>query len=84
MVFKLCRRSGPGPAAGDGRPAGGRTSQASEPSNPHSAGERDPYAAELEEYFLRTEGYDVRVALSAAEAERLLTEQSPKSLWWIC
>jgi CheY-like chemotaxis protein/transposase-like protein len=40
--------------------------------------ERDPYAAELEEYFLRTEGYDVRVALSTAEAERLLTDQSPE------
>jgi DNA-binding transcriptional MerR regulator len=40
--------------------------------------ERDPYAAELEEYFLRTEGYDVRVALSTAEAERLLSEQSPE------
>src|SRR5713226_7327156 len=42
--------------------------------------ERDPYAAELEEYFLRTEGYDVRVALSTAEAGRLLTEQSPEAV----
>src|SRR4029079_1212056 len=30
--------------------------------------ERDPYAAEMAEYFLRTEGYDVDVASSAAEA----------------
>lgn len=31
--------------------------------------ERDPYAAEMAEYFLRTEGYDVEVTFSAAEAE---------------
>jgi CheY-like chemotaxis protein len=31
--------------------------------------ERDRYAAEFSEYFLRTEGYEVEVALSAAEAE---------------
>jgi DNA-binding response OmpR family regulator len=38
--------------------------------------ERDPYAAELAEYFLRTEGYDVRVARTVADAERLIAEQS--------
>jgi CheY-like chemotaxis protein len=31
--------------------------------------ERDPRAADLEEYFLRTEGYQVEVSLSALEAE---------------
>ena len=31
--------------------------------------ERDPVAADLEQFFLRTEGYDVDVALTAAEAE---------------
>lgn len=30
--------------------------------------ERDPYAAEYAEYFLRTEGYDVEVAFDVAEA----------------
>ncbi len=31
--------------------------------------ERDPHAADLEEYFLRTEGYQVEVTTSAQEAE---------------
>lgn len=39
--------------------------------------ERDRYAAEFEEYFLRTEGYDVCVALDVAEAERVIGERSP-------
>jgi DNA-binding transcriptional MerR regulator len=34
--------------------------------------ERDPYAAELAEYFLRTEGYDVHVVRGTADAERLI------------
>jgi DNA-binding transcriptional MerR regulator len=37
--------------------------------------ERDPYAAELAEYFLRTEGYDVFVTRSVPEAERIIGEQ---------
>ena len=37
--------------------------------------ERDPYAAEFADYFLRTEGYAVHIALSAAEAERILDAQ---------
>jgi DNA-binding transcriptional MerR regulator len=36
--------------------------------------ERDPYAADLEEYFLRTEGYAVHVARAIPDAERLITE----------
>lgn len=39
--------------------------------------ERDPYAAEMAEYFLRTEGYDVDVALSAQEAEEKAIERRP-------
>jgi DNA-binding transcriptional MerR regulator len=38
--------------------------------------ERDPYAADLAEYFLRTEGYDVEVARAVADAERLVRERS--------
>jgi CheY-like chemotaxis protein len=38
--------------------------------------ERDPYAAELAEYFLRTEGYDVHVARAIADAEHLLREHA--------
>lgn len=39
--------------------------------------ERDPYAAEFTEYFLRTEGYDVEVAYGAAEAEQRASELVP-------
>jgi DNA-binding response OmpR family regulator len=39
--------------------------------------ERDPYAAELSEYFLRTEGYEVAAALDAAEAARRFEELTP-------
>jgi DNA-binding transcriptional MerR regulator len=39
--------------------------------------ERDPYAAELAEYFLRTEGYETLVVLDARQAEALFDERSP-------
>jgi DNA-binding transcriptional MerR regulator len=39
--------------------------------------ERDPYGAELSEYFLRTEGYVVELALSAEDAERSFREHAP-------
>jgi DNA-binding transcriptional MerR regulator len=38
--------------------------------------ERDPYAAELAEYFLRTEGYIVDVARTVGDAERIVSEHS--------
>jgi DNA-binding transcriptional MerR regulator len=38
--------------------------------------ERDPYAADLAEYFLRTEGYDVQVARAVADAEELVRERT--------
>ena len=40
--------------------------------------ERDRYAAELLEYFLRTEGYDVCVAFESERAERLFAENRPR------
>jgi DNA-binding transcriptional MerR regulator len=40
--------------------------------------ERDPYAAEFAEFFLRTEGYDVVLAFDADEAERVYAERSPR------
>jgi DNA-binding transcriptional MerR regulator len=40
--------------------------------------ERDPYAAELVEYFLNTEGYDVCVGLDARRARELFDERSPE------
>lgn len=39
--------------------------------------ERDPYAAGLAEYLLRTEGYDVCTALDGPEAARLFDQRSP-------
>ena len=39
--------------------------------------ERDPYAADLAEYFLRTEGYDVHVVRAITDAEQLFREQCP-------
>ena len=40
--------------------------------------ERDPYAAEIAEFFLRTEGYEVVLASDAEEAERVYEERSPQ------
>lgn len=39
--------------------------------------ERDQYGAELAEYFLQTEGYEVCLALDAAQAELLFQERAP-------
>ena len=40
--------------------------------------ERDPYAAELAEFLLRTEGYEVVLAFDVEEAERIYEERSPQ------
>src|SRR5437016_4114976 len=39
--------------------------------------ERDPFAAELTEYLLRTEGFEVILALDAAESRRLYEVRQP-------
>jgi DNA-binding NtrC family response regulator len=39
--------------------------------------ERDTYAADIAEYFLRTEGYEVVVALDATQAKLHFEERSP-------
>ena len=39
--------------------------------------ERDSYAADLAEYFLETEGYDVAIAMNATQARILFQERSP-------
>jgi DNA-binding transcriptional MerR regulator len=39
--------------------------------------ERDPYGAELSGHFLRTEGYEVELALTADDAERAFRERRP-------
>jgi DNA-binding response OmpR family regulator len=38
--------------------------------------ERDPYAADLAEYFLRTEGYAVDVVRRVADVEQIVREQN--------
>jgi CheY-like chemotaxis protein len=40
--------------------------------------ERDPVAAELEQFFLHTEGYEVKTALAAGEAEEQWLESRPQ------
>jgi CheY-like chemotaxis protein len=40
--------------------------------------ERDPVAAELEQFFLRTEGYEVKLALAVGEAEEHWLESRPQ------
>jgi DNA-binding transcriptional MerR regulator len=40
--------------------------------------ERDPVAAELNQFFLRTEGYEVKTALAAGEAEEQWLESRPQ------
>jgi DNA-binding transcriptional MerR regulator len=61
---------------GEGRPPTGG-SAAGPPKPLVLIAERDPYAAELAEYFLNTEGYDVCVALDASRASALFNERSP-------
>jgi CheY-like chemotaxis protein len=39
--------------------------------------ERDPVAADLEQFFLRTEGYDVSLAMTAGDAEEQWLESRP-------
>ena len=40
--------------------------------------ERDPVAADLEEFFLRTEGYEVDLALAVGDAEEQWLESQPQ------
>ncbi|HSS93647.1 MAG TPA: MerR family transcriptional regulator [Candidatus Dormibacteraeota bacterium] len=42
--------------------------------------ERDPYAADVAEYFLRTEDYDVCTAMDATQARLLFNERSPDAV----
>jgi DNA-binding transcriptional MerR regulator len=39
--------------------------------------ERDPYAADLQEYFLKTEGFEVEVALGGEAARQSFLDDSP-------
>ena len=44
--------------------------------------ERDPVSAELQEFFLRTEGYDVSLAFAVGEAEEHWLESRPSLRSW--
>ncbi len=67
----LADQSGGGqPLATDGRDGGTRLLVL--------LAERDPVAAELAEFFLRTEGYEVHLALAVDEAEEQWLESSPQ------
>ena len=78
-----------GPAAGGGPPPARRAARsavsrcAQRTSGPKAPrvlillAERDPYAAEFAEFFLRTEGYEVVLALDADEAERTSEQRRP-------
>lgn len=59
------------------RPA---TPAAGEPDYSILLAERDPYAAEFAEYFLRTEGYTSLVVLDAPRAEEILVNDQPHLL----
>ena len=67
-------------AAGVGR--GGRTAAAGNPGERWVIllAERDPYAAEIAEFFLRTEGYVPRIVLDVADAERAMVDDPPHLL----
>ncbi len=60
-----------------GRTGGSRTGPTDPPRPLVLIAERDPYAAELAEYLLRTEGYDVCVAMDGVQASLLFQERSP-------
>jgi DNA-binding transcriptional MerR regulator len=61
----------------DANPPGALEPQQPSPELLVLLAERDPYGAELSEYFLRTEGYVVELALSAEDAERAFREHPP-------
>jgi DNA-binding transcriptional MerR regulator len=67
-LLAQAQRGGPIPAAPE-RP--------NEPQPLILIAERDPYAADLAEYFLRTEDYDVCTAMDATQARLLFGERSP-------
>jgi DNA-binding transcriptional MerR regulator len=56
------------------------TSQGEEPGFSILLAERDPFAADFAEYFLRTEGYTSRVVLDATQAEEILENDQPHLL----
>ena len=60
-----------------GRPLTGQPELAHGPQLLVLLAERDPFGAELSEYFLRTEGYVVELAFSAEDAEDRFRDRRP-------
>lgn len=60
-----------------GRPSEGEAAAADERRPRILLAERDSYAANIAEYLLRTEGYDVSIAADAKQARLLLAEKRP-------
>lgn len=58
-------------------PAGGAAETGEDGRHLVLVADRDPYAADLAEYFLRTEGYEVVTALDATQAKVQFGERSP-------
>jgi len=76
------RRSTPTGVLGIERPAAHRSGSAMTPDIDEAAfviliAERDPYAADFADYFLRTEGYLVRIMLDVPDVERMLKQDPP-------
>ena len=86
LRFLVDELEGGASAADAHRVLAGRLGGASSLSRPDPGGvtivvllaERDRYAAELLEYFLRTEGYDVCVAFDPPVAEQLFVDRQPE------
>jgi DNA-binding transcriptional MerR regulator len=62
---------------GGGEPSGALEARDDAPQLLILLAERDPYGAELSEYFLRTEGYAVELAFSADEAQDIFRKRPP-------
>src|SRR5579872_7068040 len=60
-----------------GRPPAARLEKSGESRPLVLLAERDAYAAELAEYLLRTEGYEVSIATDAKQTRLLFAERSP-------
>ena len=63
---------------GEDRQPGARDAISAGPRVVVLVAERDPVAADLEQFFLRTEGYDVHVVSTAGEAEQRWLESRPQ------
>ncbi len=81
LAFRRSHEDGLGPVSAAPEP---RVAEREPPGAPGAPArllvllaERDPYAAELTEYFLRTEGYTVATVFSLEDARRQLAQSAP-------